>query len=388
MPMVIWIIGMSGSGKTTLGNEMYKILKSMDNNWVLLDGDMVRASLGEDLGHSIEDRRKNAYRISNLCKLLDAQGINVIACVLSIFHDNQKYNREIFSCYKEIFLDVDFEKLVERDNKGLYQKALNGEINDFVGVDIEFVKPYAPDITIDNNEDGPDFNSLAYKIIKELGINSDYVYGYSASDRIVNPEKYQYTKYIGMPFLEGYMAARNKAIGILEKAIDKIYKNEFNPSSADFKSIITQVEKELEFSVEKIYQNDEVITKFYLFDILQNIYDGKYDEEVTAVILKVLHKFEVSKKIYTKYDINFKKSSEIYDDMLNYLLLINILILAIEKENSKTKKYIYFNTILKLNDLVVSALARIFSKEEILLAYHGLVKEKEIYEALLEEKVC
>ena len=124
----------------------------------------------------IEDRRKNAYRISNLCKLLDAQGINVIACVLSIFHDNQKYNREIFSCYKEIFLDVDFEKLVERDNKGLYQKALNGEINDFVGVDIEFVKPYAPDITIDNNEDGPDFNSLAYKIIKELGINLSLIH--------------------------------------------------------------------------------------------------------------------------------------------------------------------------------------------------------------------
>ncbi|SCG81930.1 adenylylsulfate kinase [Proteiniborus sp. DW1] len=397
--MVIWIIGMSGSGKTTLGNEMYKILKSMNKDWVILDGDMVRASLGEDLGHSIEDRRKNAYRISNLCKLLDAQGINVIACVLSIFHDNQKYNREIFSCYKEIFLDVKFEKLIERDNKGLYQNALNGNIKNFVGVDIEFIKPYAPDIVIDNNEDNLDFSDLAFKIINELGIENDYLYEYASKDRLKYPEKYQYTKFIGTPFLESYMTSRDKSIKILEKAVVRIVNNDLDIKTkendisdfllSDIRNVIPHIEKEIEFSPEKIYRNGgEITTKHYLLNILKTMSNGNLTEDMVYNIQKLLNRFEVTKRIYAEYNKNFKRSSLIYDEMINYLLFLNILLLLLSRESSKSRKYILFNTILKLNDLVTSSLSRVFSKSEIILAYCGLVKEKEIFESLWEEQLC
>ena len=87
--MVIWIIGMSASGKTTIGKKIYEKLKYSKEKWIFLDGDVFRNILGEDLGHTLEDRKKNAYRISRLCEYLNLQNINVIASVLSIFHDNQ-----------------------------------------------------------------------------------------------------------------------------------------------------------------------------------------------------------------------------------------------------------------------------------------------------------
>ena len=106
--MVIWLIGMSASGKTTIGQLLHQKLKQSDSRpWFFLDGDVMRHLMGEDLGHRIEDREKNAYRISRFCQLLESQGINVIACVLSIFHDNQRYNRATFKDYREVFIDVD-----------------------------------------------------------------------------------------------------------------------------------------------------------------------------------------------------------------------------------------------------------------------------------------
>ena len=161
--MVIWLIGMSASGKTTIGKKLYDKLKFSKDKWIFLDGDIFRNILGDDLGHTIEDRRKNAYRISKFCEFLSLQNINVIASVLSIFHDNQIYNKKNIKNYKEIYLDVKFEKLIKRDNKKLYNKALNGEIKNVVGVDIPFKPPISPDLIIDNNNDNPDYQKIVKK---------------------------------------------------------------------------------------------------------------------------------------------------------------------------------------------------------------------------------
>ena len=78
---------MSASGKTTIGEKLFEKLNLLDEKWIFLDGDTFRNIFGEDLGHSIEDRRKNAYRISRFCEYMNSQGVNVLACVLSIFHN-------------------------------------------------------------------------------------------------------------------------------------------------------------------------------------------------------------------------------------------------------------------------------------------------------------
>jgi len=166
--MIIWIIGLSASGKTTIGKKLFSKLKESKEKWVFLDGDAFRKIMDDDLGHTTEDRRKNARRLTNLCEFLDNYGINVLACILSLFHDNQKYNRDTFSDYKEIFIDVKMEKLVQRDKNNLYKEALKGKIKNVVGVDIEFKPPKAPDIIIDNNKDNPNYDSMIHKIIKGL----------------------------------------------------------------------------------------------------------------------------------------------------------------------------------------------------------------------------
>ena len=172
--MIIWIIGLSASGKTTIGRKLFLRLKESKEKWVFLDGDSFREMMGEDLGHTIEDRRKNANRLTNLCKFLDSCGINVIACVLSLFHDNQEYNRKTFSEYKEIYIDVKMKNLIRRDKNNLYKDALEGKIKNVVGMDIDFKPPLAPDLVIDNNKDGPDFDSIVKNIIKGLRLDKKY----------------------------------------------------------------------------------------------------------------------------------------------------------------------------------------------------------------------
>ena len=97
---------------------------------------------------TIEGRAINAQRLSHLCRLLDSQGIHVIAAVLSIFPEWQTWNREMFSRYYEIFLDVPLEVVEERDTKGLYQAARAGRLENVVGVDIPFPAPTNPDLML------------------------------------------------------------------------------------------------------------------------------------------------------------------------------------------------------------------------------------------------
>lgn len=168
--MIIWLIGMSGSGKTTIGKVLHSKLKELSNNksWLFIDGDIVREILGNDLGHTLEDRRKNAIRINNLCLYLDREGINVVCGVLSIFPEYQKLMREKASEYFEVYLKVTLEDLLARDSKGLYKKALNGEIKDVVGVDIKFPEPENSDMIILNGIPEQKPEEIVEKIFQKL----------------------------------------------------------------------------------------------------------------------------------------------------------------------------------------------------------------------------
>jgi adenylylsulfate kinase len=164
--MVIWIIGLSASGKSTLANELISKIREIGNkNVVLLDGDIIRQLMGNDVDHSINGRLKNAERISLLSKFLSDQGLIVIAAVLSIFPEWQKWNRENMDDYFQIHLDVSMDKLIERDPRALYASYTEGKIDNVVGLDIPFPDPYMSDLVIDNNDDKPNFSHEVKQIM-------------------------------------------------------------------------------------------------------------------------------------------------------------------------------------------------------------------------------
>lgn len=148
--MVVWIIGLSGAGKSTLANEVVSLIRQSQKMVVLLDGDAVRDAFGNDLGHSMEDRLKNAERICQLCKLLDNQGIDVVCAILSIFPATREWNRRNLKSYREVFIDTPLADLKARDYKGIYKRFDDGEIHDVAGLDLNFPKPDKAELIIQN----------------------------------------------------------------------------------------------------------------------------------------------------------------------------------------------------------------------------------------------
>ena len=148
---VIWITGLSGSGKTTIGREVYAKLSDIYPNTVLLDGDGFREVLGNDLGHNPNDRLENAKRISRMCVFLVSQNINVICCTMSLYKEIHDSNRKTIKHYIEVFIDCDIDELIKRDQKSLYTKAINGDIDNVVGINLPYDKPASCELVIDNN---------------------------------------------------------------------------------------------------------------------------------------------------------------------------------------------------------------------------------------------
>jgi len=149
--MVVWIIGLSGAGKTTLAVKVVEKIRSSKTNVVLIDGDMIREVFGDDLAHTLEDRRQNADRICRLCKFFDKQGIHVVCAILSLFPESRLWNRDNIKNYYEVYIETPIKQLQKRDYKGLYKKFSEGKIKNVAGMDIEFIPPDNPDLTIKNN---------------------------------------------------------------------------------------------------------------------------------------------------------------------------------------------------------------------------------------------
>ena len=163
--MVVWMIGLSRAGKTTLSKLLYDELKPQVSNLVLIDGDVIRDLFGNDVDHSVEGREKNAVRLSHLSKFLADQNIHVIAAVLSIFPEWQKWNRENIQNYNEVYLKASIDALEKRDINNLYTQAKEGKIKNVVGIDIPFPEPMNPDLVIENNDEVENFDSLLDKIL-------------------------------------------------------------------------------------------------------------------------------------------------------------------------------------------------------------------------------
>ena len=359
--MIIWLIGMSASGKTTIGKKIYEKLKHSNEKWIFLDGDVFRNILGEDLGHSIEDRKKNAYRISRFCEFLSSQNINVIACVLSIFHDNQKYNKENIPGYKEIYIDVKFDNLLKRDNKKLYKKALSGKIKNVVGVDIKFKPPLSPDLIIENNAENPDYQIFVKKVINTFDIKISDKYIYSKKNLLNSPNKYQYSEYHGEDFFETYKKDRIKNLEILKK---------------NFKKIKIKNKKNFVLKNKKYHNEKELILKEYLIYLYNsNINKIKNERKIIDILIK---RFEVSKKLFVKYDFkNLKKKSNKFDELLLYPLF-SLVLQKYYNDSSDQNRFIFLNTILKVNDIITSISSEILISKEIFYSIKAIDGELKI----------
>lgn len=166
--MVVWIIGLSGAGKSTLANAVVAKVRAEGRKVVLIDGDVIREVFGNDLGHTLDDRRKNADRICRLCKFLEDEGIDVVCSILSIFRESRTWNRKHLKDYYEVFIDVPIDQLIERDSKGIYKKYLDGEIRNVTGMDLEFPRPEHADLTIRNTQSENDLLGYAEPLAKKI----------------------------------------------------------------------------------------------------------------------------------------------------------------------------------------------------------------------------
>lgn len=159
----LWLTGLSGAGKTTLGNLVEMELKDRGIKVEFLDGDLVRQELCRDLGFSMADRMKNIERVCFLAKLLNRNGIWVVASFITPYRSMRSLCRKEISNYIEVYVQCDLDILINRDKKGLYKKALSGEIANFTGISDPFEEPENPDILVKTDQETPE-QSLA-KII-------------------------------------------------------------------------------------------------------------------------------------------------------------------------------------------------------------------------------
>lgn len=157
-PCVLWFTGLSGSGKSTTANAVEKKLFELGYHTYLLDGDNVRHGLNKDLGFSPEDRAENIRRIGEIAKLFTDAGLIVLTAFISPFREDRRMVRELIGddVFMEIFMDTPLQICEERDPKGLYKKARQGNIQDFTGVQARYEAPLSPDLVLDASDCSPE----------------------------------------------------------------------------------------------------------------------------------------------------------------------------------------------------------------------------------------
>jgi len=164
--VTVWFTGMSGAGKTALAIPLEKELKKRGLKVERLDGDIVRQGLTRDLGFSKEDRDKNIERVTFVARLLTRNGVAVLCSFISPYRAVRARSRQEIGSFVEVYCHASLETLIARDVKGLYQKAIAGEIENFTGISDPYEAPENPEIKIDSGAETLE-ESLA-KILRKL----------------------------------------------------------------------------------------------------------------------------------------------------------------------------------------------------------------------------
>jgi adenylyl-sulfate kinase len=166
----VWFTGLSGAGKTTIAHQLERVLRERGKRVEVLDGDVVRTHLSKGLGFSKEDRDTNIRRIGFVCHLLSRNGVAAIASAISPYREIRDEVRAEVGDFVEVYVRCPLEVLQERDVKGLYAKAIKGEIPNFTGVSDPYEEPLNAEVVLETDRETED-ESLGKLVAKleELG---------------------------------------------------------------------------------------------------------------------------------------------------------------------------------------------------------------------------
>ena len=178
----LWFTGLSGAGKTTLARLVEAELVRRGHKVEVLDGDVVRTNLSKGLGFSKEDRDTNIRRIGFVCHLLTRNDVAAIAAAISPYREIRDEIRAQIGSFVEVYCECPIEVLAERDVKGLYKKALAGEIKNFTGVDDPYEAPVSPEVIVHTGAESPE-ESLAriFTRLEDLALVNRLEGGFTAS---------------------------------------------------------------------------------------------------------------------------------------------------------------------------------------------------------------
>jgi adenylyl-sulfate kinase len=144
----LWLTGMSGAGKSTISDELLARFRKGGAKVELLDGDIVRTNLSQGLGFSREDRDINVRRIGFVAELLSRNGVIVVVAAISPYRSTRDEVKSRIADFVEVHVDCPIEVLSQRDVKGLYKKALAGEVGNFTGISDPYEPPLDPAIVV------------------------------------------------------------------------------------------------------------------------------------------------------------------------------------------------------------------------------------------------
>lgn len=163
---IIWLTGLPGAGKTTIAKNLAPKLSNLGLKVELFDGDEVRKQLSPDLGFTKQDRELHAKRVVYLAKLLAKHGIISIVSLISPYRTFREFARNELKDFVEVYVNTSLDTCIKRDPKGLYKKAMNGEIKDLTGLQDIYEEPLNPEVTVHTEKESVD--ECSEKIIKRL----------------------------------------------------------------------------------------------------------------------------------------------------------------------------------------------------------------------------
>ena len=189
-PMCIWFTGLSGAGKSTIANELEIQLHEAGVHTYHLDGDNVRHGLNSDLGFTDAARVENVRRVAEVARLMVDAGLIVIVSTISPFASQRAFARSLFPDgeFCEVFIDSKIEDCISRDPKGLYAKALRGELKNFTGFDSPYEAPESPEIHITTSTTTP-FEAANLIVQRVISMNQAYASGLSLKTQRKQPFK-------------------------------------------------------------------------------------------------------------------------------------------------------------------------------------------------------